>query len=303
MKKLAVGILAVLIGITATACGSSTEKATKNENTQTTEMVSEPTDRIRDSEEIAFEELLAIDNDECSIKITGIDPDDIWGYTLKTQLENKSMDKTYMYSVESAALNGVQCTILFATEVAPGKKANKEISFSDDELQDNGVGKYTVIEVTFRVYDSNDWTAEPVAHEKICLYPYGEDEAVTFEREGAASDVTIFDNEYVTMIATNSRMDSIWGFTIDLYLINKTDSEVMFTVDDASVNGFMMDPFFAKSVAAGKSAFASISWYESSLKENGIDDVKEIEAQYRAYDYSDWSADDYANVTATLTMN
>ena len=40
-----------------------------------------------------FEEVVAIDNAECAVKITEIDPDNMWGYTLKAQLENKSTEK------------------------------------------------------------------------------------------------------------------------------------------------------------------------------------------------------------------
>lgn len=63
----------------------------------------------------------------------------MWGYTLKAQLENKSTEKTYMFSVESASINGVQCDPMFASEVAAGKKANEEINFSTDTLEENGI--------------------------------------------------------------------------------------------------------------------------------------------------------------------
>ena len=102
---------------------------------------------------------MAVDNAECVIKISDIDPDNIWGFTLEAQLENKSTEKTYMFSVESAAINGVHSDPVFASEVAPGKKSNEEISFPTDELEVNGVGDYTDIELTFFVYDSNDWSA------------------------------------------------------------------------------------------------------------------------------------------------
>lgn len=50
----------------------------------------------------------------------------MWGYTLKAQLENKSTEKTYMFSVESASINGVQCDPMFASEVAAGKRLTKK---------------------------------------------------------------------------------------------------------------------------------------------------------------------------------
>ena len=70
--------------------------------------------------------------------------------------------------------------------------------------------------------------------------------------------------------------DSIWGYTVNLFFINKSDKEVMFSVNDASVNGYMADPFFAKAVMAGKCAFASMSWSDSTLEENSIAEIEEI---------------------------
>src|SRR5699024_2510800 len=39
---------------------------------------------------VDLDELVVVDNEACSIKITGIDPDNMWGYTLKVLLENKT---------------------------------------------------------------------------------------------------------------------------------------------------------------------------------------------------------------------
>ena len=67
--------------------------------------------------------------------------------------------------------------------------------------------------------------------------------AVAFVREAQATDNVIIDNDYVTVIVTGYEDDEIWGYTANLFLLNKTDKTVMFSVDDASVNGFMADPF------------------------------------------------------------
>lgn len=253
-----------------------------------------------DKNELSFSEIVVVDNDECTIKITDIDPDNLWGYTLKVQLENKSTEKTYVYSVESASINGVQCDPFFATEVAAGKKSNNEISFSDSDLEDNGVGDYTDIELTFRVYDSNDWMADEVARETVHVYPYGEDKATIFVREAQANDNVIIDNDYVTAIVTGYKDDTIWGYTVNLFLLNKTDKDVMFSVDEASVNGYMADPFYATEVAAGKCAFSSMSWSDTNLEDNNITAVEEIEFKFRAYDSDNWFGDDFANEIITL---
>lgn len=51
------------------------------------------------------------------------------GLYLKALLENKSAEKTYMFSVETAAINGVQCDPFFATEVAAAKSPMKKLVF------------------------------------------------------------------------------------------------------------------------------------------------------------------------------
>lgn len=144
MKKLVTLLLSLALVLSLAACGgeatpdasddapasSQNEESTENDNTEN---------------QIVFEEVVAIDNAECAVKITEIDPDNMWGYTLKAQLENKSTEKTYMFSVESASINGVQCDPMFASEVAAGKKANEEINFSTDTLEENGIVEYTDI--------------------------------------------------------------------------------------------------------------------------------------------------------------
>lgn len=298
MKKLASLLLALMLILSLAACGEETTPDT-NDGTNPSQSESN-NDEGKTDNEVSFTEIVAVDNAECTIKITEIDSDNMWGFTLKAQLENKSADKTYMFSVESAAINGVQCDPLFATEVAAGKKSNEEISFPGEELEENGVGDYTDIELTFRVYDSNDWEADPVAKETIHIYPYGEDKATKFVREAQASDNVLIDNEYVTVIVTGYEDDEIWGYTVNLFLLNKTDKNVMFSVDEASVNGFMADPFYATSVSAGKCAFSSMAWSDTTLEENSITEIEEIEFNFRAYDEDDWSGNDFANETITL---
>lgn len=288
MKKFTALLLVLMLIFTLAACGGETTSDNNDDKGKT------------ENNKITFTEVVAVDNTECLIKITGIDPDNMWGYSLNAQLENKSADKTYMFTVDSAAINGVQCDPFFASEVSAGKKDNTSISFSGDDLKENGVGDYTDIELTFRVYDSNNWEAEDVAKETIHIYPYGEDKAVKFEREAQTTDNVILDNEYVTVIVTGYEDDEIWGYSAKLFLINKTDKEVMFSVNEASVNGFMADPFYATSVLAGKCKFSSMTWSDSTFEENGITAVEEIEFNLRAYDYDDWTATDFANEKITL---
>ena len=114
------------------------------------------------------------------------------------------------------------------------------------------------------------------------------------------NDNLINDNEYVTVTVIGYEKDDIFGYTAELYLVNKSDKNVMFSADEVSVNGYMIDPLFATSVLAGKCAFASMTWFESALEENEISNVEEIEFKLRAYNNDNWFGDDFANVPVVL---
>ncbi len=248
-----------------------------------------------------FEEQTLIDNEECAVVITGIDEDNLWGYTLKVYLENKSSDVTYMFSIGDGAVNGLEDDPFFASEVAPGKKKNDEINFSS--VSKYGIEEVTDIELGFRVYDSDDWLADKVVDETFHIYPLGEENAVRYEREPQESDIVLTDTDDVKMTVTGFEEDDIWGYTLNVFLENKTEREAMFTVDDASVNGYMLDPFWSKSVPAGDCAYSSMSWSDSKLEENGISEVSEIEMTVRVYDFDDWLADDFVRETVTVNPN
>lgn len=313
MKKIIALLLVAMLAFTFVACSGLTtqdpdadpdanvEDSPSDENNEGAEDQDEDeADEEGSKGEVTFTEMVAVDNDQCSIKITGIDSESFWGYSLNVQLENKSADKTYMFSVDSAAVNGVACDPLFATEVAAGKKANDSITFTEDDLEENGIVDYTDIELSFRVYDSDDWSADEVAGETVNVYPYGEENAEKFVREAKDSDNVIIETEDVTVTVLGYEVDDLWGYSAKLFIENKTDKELMFTVDEVSVNGFMIDPLYATTVGAGKCAFDSISWSDSSFEDNAITEVEEIEFLFRAYDSDDWFADDIVNETITL---
>lgn len=275
---------------------ASEPKTEETVSEQTTEAAAqtEPAETQNTGTEMSsFEGFTAIDSEACSVAVRAIDPDSTWGYEIQVALENKSPDKTYMFSVDTAAVNGVETDPLFATEVAPGKKANESIHFPD--LSGYGIKEFTDIELFFRVYNNDDWAEDPAANESFHVYPYGEEKAEAFVREAAAADRVLAENDDVAVIVTGVRMDEIWGYTLYLYLMNKSEKDVMIAIEDASINGYMADPFFASSVKAGKVKFTTVSWSDTTLEENGITEVTDLEFTLRAYDENDWSGDDLIN--------
>ena len=256
------------------------------------------------TKKLSIDEITAFDNSEFKFVITGLERTDDWGagYALKGQIENKSSEKSYTFSIERITINDVEVSATCYQDIAAGKKANVSTTIYDSDLEDIDVGDYTDFEVFFRIYDSEDWRADDIANTSIHIYPFGEDKAVKYERAAQPGDKVLFDNSDFTVTVTGYEddEDTEWGYySANLYIVNKTNKKISFSTDDESVNGFMIDPYWATTVYPGKCSFTSIDFSKSSLQENGIDEVSEIEFKFVAYDY-----DTYDNILSeTVTLN
>lgn len=150
--------------------------------------------------------------------------------------------------------------------------------------------------------NSNTSVASEQTKEEAPAETENEEQTPEPEKEEKVEELIVVDNEYCTMKITGVDPDDFFGFALKVYLENKTDVPLMFSVDNCSVNGFMMDPFWAEEVAAGKKSNGSISWFSSDFEENGIEKVEEIEMEIRIYNSEDWSAEDYANLVYTVYL-
>lgn len=247
-----------------------------------------------------FEEIILVDDENCTFKITAIEEDSILGYTLKAHLENKT-DMELMFSLNNASVNGFMCDPFWAASVTPGMKANEEISFSDSDFARNGISDVTEIAFTLRVYDNNDWTAEHLVDDTFTIHPMGEEAVTAYVRTPQEDEIVLFDDENCTMIVTGFDPENMWGYTVNVYLENKTDKNLMFSIGDAAVNGYMCDPFWAETVAAGKRSNTEISWSSSDFEDNGITEVESLTLPIRVYDADEWM--DHDLISETFTIN
>ncbi|MGI6315157.1 MAG: hypothetical protein ACOX17_00500 [Christensenellales bacterium] len=253
-------------------------------------------------EEISFEEMVVIDNDECCVKITALTLVDTYAYELDVLLENKSGEKAYVFSTEGGAVNGVEYDLFLYKEVAPGKAETDAIFILLNTLEDTGITGYSDFELTFKVYDPEDLEADPVARVTTHVYPYGKEKAAVFVRKNQPTDTVLFDDENVTVIVIGYEKDNPdWGFIVHLYMVNKTDNTLLFAEDNASVNGFMCDPYWAREVRPGKVAFSSMFWFKETIEALDITEVEEIEMLFSIYDADDWGAGKLIEEVVVLT--
>ena len=115
-----------------------------------------------------------------------------------------------------------------------------------------------------------------------------------------AAEVILVDDKNCTVIVKGYDENALLGYAVNVFIENKTDKELMFSVSEVSVNGYMCDPFWAKTVSAGKKANEQITFFESDFESNGIEIVEDITFTLKVYDSNDWTADKLVEQTFTI---
>ena len=110
-----------------------------------------------------------IDNDTCSVIVTGYEPDNVWGYAMHVYLQNKSGDDL-VFSAENTSINGIMCEPYWAEVVASGKSAISTILWDKSSLDENAITQVSEISLPLKVYSDKN-IADPYVDETIELKP------------------------------------------------------------------------------------------------------------------------------------
>lgn len=236
----------------------------------------------------SLNEYIVVDNEICTFIIKSIDPKGDWGFTLNVFCENKT-DKKLSLSWDDVSVMGFMIDPFWGTEIAAGKKSNESISFYLDELALAGIDSVDEITFTLRVSDSNDWSSDPLLIEEYVIYPTEKNiQDISYPvRKASNTEVILYDTDQFSVIVLSNETSN-GDFLMHYYLENKTGHEIMFSMDDVSINGYMADPFWGASVAAGKKLYTTVCFYESLLSDNDISTVEEIEFILRVLNANSW---------------
>ena len=111
------------------------------------------------------------------------------------------------------------------------------------------------------------------------------------------------DNEYVKVVYVGSEEDEDDGYSANIYIVNKTDTQITVDATNVSINGYMADPIYMESVDAGKSAFTTMNWLSSDLEGAQTDksSVSNIEIEFDIYDEENSSGEHFFNDKVTIT--
>lgn len=223
--------------------------------------------------------------DENDIKITATGMEDSWAGTKLTLLIENNSAKGITVQARNANVNGYMVDTMMSADVAAGKKSNDGLTFQTSGLKECGIEQIATMEFFFHIFDSETW-------DEIV-----DTDVIKIETSIADGYVQNYDDSGEVLIDTNdvkivgkglSDKNSVFGPGVILYIENNSDKDITIQVRDVSVNGFMVDTSMSEDVVAGKKAISAVTFFSSSLEENGITDITDVELYFHIFDQKSW---------------
>lgn len=293
---LCLGVFAAMaLGSGSTDSEKTRQVVTKDENGTTDDEKSEPgttgdeesdtTDhQTEDSAAssnaaVTIDEQVLIDQDNIVVTAKEYVEDSIWGDGIKLLLENHS-DKDVTVGCNALIVNDYMITDLFVSEIAAGKKENETLYLSSTQLKAAGIENVGKIEIYFHVYDSA--TYEDIFDTECVTIQTSEYANIDTTPNDAGTE--LYNEGGIRIVGKTVDENSFWGTAILLYCENNSGKNVGISVDDMSINGFMMNPLFSTTVYDGKKSIDDITVFSSELEENEIEAIEEVELKFHIYD-------------------
>ncbi len=214
-------------------------------------------------------------NASCALTLESVGKDGAGDYCWEISMENKTGD-TLVFSVDQVYVNEFEADPYWAQFASAWQTTASTISWSASKLDACGIRSVDRVDFLLSVYPKGD-SRDLIASEKITVYPNGEAAYQPAAYEAGPDDTVLADAEELYVAATGCDPDGEWGYYLNVYLENRTASAQEYTVDNVKINGQLCDPYWYRTIDAGKKSFTFINWYRDDLEHMEIYEVSKIE--------------------------
>lgn len=241
-------------------------------------------------DEVDYPETVLVDNDVLTFTVKSISANGDWGYTLNTEIVNKS-GKTLSISADKAAVNDWAINIWWGENVEAGETLESELYFSRSNLSECDITDVFVIEFSLVARDADDWFSDDLYVGEHVVYPHGVENSTipAYEIPEEAYGLTLTDNFNIYL--PEMSYDEFWEtYEVKVYMENNCDKPLIFDFEDINANGWMCGASLYETVPAGKRTMSSFSVPSSVLEELGTTVPTAIET-FLKVSVDSWDAD------------
>lgn len=274
-------LLLVLVFLVSCSPSSEKKELGKVEESKTTEISDVEKNTTEAEKEVAGSLFETVENtllfEQDGIKVTAVEivDEDIWGKGLKVLIENNSDIDIKLY-LESLVINDYMISDLFSAEVASGKKTNEVINLVSSELKESGINKVAKIDMAFRA-TKEDWS-ELFITDLITLKT---SEFEKYKQVKLDEGLELLNQDGIRIVGKYVSEDTIWGAGVVFFIENNSGQNITLRASDVSINGFMVDAIFSADVLDGKMILDDMSIFKSSLEDNNIEKIEQIELKFK----------------------
>ncbi len=274
-----VGVV-VAIGIIGAAAGGNDDKKVKGDDSSKKSVVADSGDKQKEEKtKTTIEEQVLWDVDGVKITATGLDEDSIWGTQVKVLVENNS-DKDIGISTDAVIVNDFMISDLTSMTVTAGNKSNENITLFSTGLNAAGIENIGKIEMYMHTFDPESYQTI----DKSDCITISTSDADKADSTANIDGTTLYEKDGIKIVGQYVDENSFWGSAVLVYIENNSDKNIIVQTDDIAVNGYMITGIMSSTVYSGKKTFDSITLLSSSLEENGITSIDDIETNFKILD-------------------
>jgi len=296
MQKKAVSFLLVfLLLISITACQQ--EKAENPEISAPIKSEEPPKKEDPVIEKPIFpESIVLLDNENFFVEISQFKKTLPQEYTLTFHLENRT-DQACALTLDHSAFHDVLVIGLAHVEADAGMTVEETVSFIGG-AEDFRVDNITKLEFLLNIYDTE--TMETICKEPVTFYPFGEENYTPYRREPQPNDQVLLEKDGFQIVLTDMESGEALGLILDLYIVNDTEQNLMFALDEVKINNKRCDVMGLYGIPSQTQSYTAIVWTEAELQEKNITDLTSILLEFYVSNADDWLEDPIAKETVEI---
>lgn len=277
-QKFLAFLLAGAMALGLAACGTSTQTSSEGAppaqtSTDTSQATAEPPENIK----ATIENTVLVEQDGIVITAQEMVEDDIWGTGVKLLIENQSSENQTI-GCDYAVVNDFMMTsLLFSADVAAGKKANETLYFSDSVMRGADITTIADIHFVFFSLDPNTYERKFTTQEvSLSTSASGK-----YEQPIPTDGQELYNQNGIRIMGRYVDEDDFLGTSVVLFIQNTSDTDIVISCDNMSINGFMVTPYLSALVNSGKMSLSNITILSSDLEQNGIEKVTDIDLTFK----------------------
>ena len=227
------------------------------------------------------EPLCIAQTDYVTVEVNGIEVEDDY-LVIDTLVANSSRKRGCEVSVTRASVNGIELYPTYSEDVDAEDECDEPIELDlSDVIANTDLHDISDIELAIVIEDDD---MEVVYKDTVHIYPHGADKAERYARPAADTDIVVVDTEKFTVTVTEFEYVAGWGYSVHMFLQNKTDAVIWVEGQDFVLNGTDADTQYDRYVGARGVCFSRLEWSQADLDDAEAEEVTSITFNLNIYD-------------------